>query len=103
MNLTTLSMADLPQGVALFGVLAGMALHVVKKWHQGAEGKNGLLRTLENWFVEGLLTTGGAFVAGIAAALGTIEMTGSLLAIFGKAIIVGIAANSVVNRPGEQP
>lgn len=93
--------ADIHTLLLTLGVFVGMFLHVVKKWQQDGTSRKSFFATMSDWFLDAHGSTIGTIVAGVSAAVATIPETGSLLMLLGRSIIVGIGANSVVNRPGD--
>lgn len=97
-------MGHLIELIPVFGALFGQILHIVKKKTEEEPGVSEA-SIFTRWVLRRPANTLAATLVGLGASvgLGPAELTGgvSLLQQFLQAVTVGIAANSMINRPGE--
>lgn len=86
--------------ILLAGAIVGQILHVIKKRTEDGKGE-GLseMDVFRKWVLARPGNTISAALVGWGASVGLATTTDPLMA-FLQAVVTGIAANSVVNRPG---
>ena len=93
--------SDLGRLVTVFGAILGQIIHILKKKteEENNAAEKGLFR---KWIIDRPITTVVASLTGITMALG-MQVDGlSLFDAFLHALVAGFAANSLINRPGEE-
>ena len=87
--------------IVVAGAICGQIVHVIKKrTEDGKEDGQSEWAVFRRWVLARPVNTIAAALVGCGASLGLATTTDPLLA-FLQALVTGIAANSVVNRPGE--
>ncbi|OHE69804.1 MAG: hypothetical protein A2Z99_08170 [Treponema sp. GWB1_62_6] len=87
--------------IVVAGAICGQIVHVIKKrTEDGKEDGASEWSVFRRWVLARPVNTIAAALVGCGASLGLATTTDPLLA-FLQALVTGIAANSVVNRPGE--
>ena len=94
-------MIDTMNLIVVAGAIVGQIVHVIKKRTEDGKGDGqSEWSVFRRWVVARPINTIAAALVGCGASLGLTTTTDPLLA-FLQAVVTGIAANSVVNRPGE--